>query len=343
MKVTTLLLLFVSTLAAGEDRLTAIRQARSYTDLEPLVRALETDLPEGAEGFEALKVAARALTAFDRVDEARALLLRQRARVGEDHESAIHGLVADLLEGAGRLDDAIAAARQAVKSVKADRRPGSGDGYTQRVRLARLLQKKGDWSGALTQWRAAVPSSTCGTCAGAMDCERQAGILRCRFWLGEREEALTGLAKLVGDRDAHLGSGGAHWGLYLELSARAGQLDRARRRLARLSDREKKRHSRVLAIVTGFAEKNPKTIVDAMEGRPETRENELAVRLFGELGAPAVKSLEKPIVSGDANSIRFAGIAGLSSLLPALKSRLAIEADRKRKSLLEWAIRQLSR
>jgi tetratricopeptide (TPR) repeat protein len=330
-------LLSVPVLAGEKELLEALHRARTAEERRAAVEAIDANIGEGLESFLLLSKAARRLAAVRALDDALALLDRHRLHIGEKYLSEIDGIRADLLAKAGRLDEAVEAAKLALSGIPDI--ANSGD-WGPRERLARLYEKKGDWAAAAEQWRAAVERSGCGTCAMGREARRAVAILRCRYWQGEEEAALEGLWKALTSPDGGCREG---WRDYLELSARAGRLEVARRRLEDLPERTREWLARPLAIATGFAENKPAILVKGLDGRTRPDEWEFGLRLITEMGTPAIDEIGKMILAGDDNAIRVARRMRAKAVLPALRSRLSVEKDRRRKSELRAAIQVLDR
>jgi tetratricopeptide (TPR) repeat protein len=331
-----------------EIHLESLRKASTYEEVAKVAARIEEVLPADEKGGRALQALCVAFARFGRIDEARDVVVTNVDRLKREHRSLPHAALADLLDRAGRLDEAIVEARRALRMWTTDTQNPSVGGI--RVLLAKLLEKKGEWKEALELWAGAeFKGSWCGTCVEGQKGERLVAMFRCRFHLGERMEALTGIAGMLLERDRLGASQGRCWPLYLELSARAGRLDAARKLLSGQAKKIRVEFKGDLAVVAGFAEKKPASIIAALEsdGKPRRdirrwdRAVSLAAKFLGELGRPAIEELSRRIVFGSEVAVLIAEEMRETALLPALRDRLAIATHGR--SDIERAILRINR
>ena len=327
------LVLAASALAGPVEK---IQAAKSAKEVEALASKLEPGIGTGDADYEVVYHLARALARFERVDRSVSLIRRYRGKFRKDEQDFLRELEIRILDHAGRLKDAIAAATARVNAA-----PDKHREYYSHRALAELLEKKGDWKRALEHYLVEAEPSFCWNCDVGVATSRALDVARCRFFMGQVDRSLAELEALMIRSEEQGGPVGGE--LYCEFSVRTNRLDRARRRVEKLPEDRREAGRVALAISVAFVAKDPGKMLEVLED-PETSvvlDFKWVARLLDELGEPARKELAKRIGAGSEISIFLAEEIDRIELLPALKARLAKEKDEDNREFLENAIEKI--
>ncbi|MCI0589591.1 MAG: hypothetical protein L0323_22475 [Planctomycetes bacterium] len=240
--------------------------------------------------------------------------------------------------------------------------------------IAAQFEGRGEWQKAADAWRRWRPVSWCGNAGETMREERLTRIARCLHLAGKSEEAISTLEEyLLGERFLN-GPFPSPVFAYLEISARAGAFEQAKRKL--LASPANRKGMGTLAwepvepqpqepaegiwfekeiqIVEGFARGDPAAIVDALRGWDPLRmydfergfpvvpeEYVVAGRLLAELGRAGLDYLRLRIAEFDPVAWKLAGFTGHRELREPLDARLQEEEDPTARALIRDAIERL--
>jgi tetratricopeptide (TPR) repeat protein len=241
-------------------------------------------------------------------------------------------------------------------------------------KIASGFEARGEWERAAAAWRRWRPVSWCGNEGEMMREERLTRLARCLHLAGRNAEAISTLEEyLLGDRFLN-GPFPSTVYAYLEISARAGSFEQAKRKL--LASPANRKWMGLLAgpsvggpsqepvegfwykqeieIVEGFAKREPVAILDALRGPDPLRGYDwdrlwsyvpedyvVAGRLLAELGRPALDYLSGRIGEFDPVAWKLAGFTGSKELRELLVTRLEKEENPNARGLIRNAIERL--
>jgi len=320
-------------------RATAAKTAEEVAALEPALAKLG---PEW-RAFRSIDVG-MAWMRLRRWDDGLRVLEENRAGSAPEEVVLLDESKVRFLRWAGRDDEAIAAAHRLLDSIAMETKPS---GWGPRVvnglhrELAGIYQRLGRFREALHEHGLWHPDTHCGTCNGEDDAEKTIDIARCRLGLGETDAALEGfLAAATGMWGR--GSDGA--ALYVEHSVRAGRLDAAKARIAKLDADMRPTFDLPLRLMAAWTAKDGKALLDLSATGYDAKTRQplrwdalrLAARLLPDLGKPGTSLLLERIAAGDLSAAYIAGFGPLPVALPAVKARRAAAPEEDR-AILDWA------
>jgi hypothetical protein len=219
--------------------------------------------------------------------------------------------------------------------------------------LGSLLEADGAWKEARAVYEDWKPTSWCGNEVEAFTDERAAAIARCRFHLGEQDQAVAELWRLVTRKDTLItGSPRTAYALiYLEHAALAGKLDEARKKIGALDEEDHRQVYLVpLRLYEAHARKDAAALFQAAEaiedrwtktgmdcfgfyGIPD--EFPTAARLLSGLGAPTVELLTREIGRANRRAIVLAALSRREELLAPLR-----QARQRPGTFDEWLLKE---
>ncbi len=314
-----------------------IENARSIEVLDKLRAKAEPRIRKGDEDYRLLSALARAYARFGRADTGVALLERHEAKFKPGQVYALRTLRIDLLADAGRMDEAIRVATTQLGEASSKK-----DVFHCHQRLGRLYERKEDWQQGLEHYSADLPPFHCATCEDALTTLRNLGIIRCRFQLGQVEQALDALFTMMVAVDEK-GRAPTHTGrLFCEYSARSERLAEAKTRIAKLGEKSREELGILAAIAEAFAQEDPAALVDLVDAPRDNRlRSEWTAMLLFELGDPAIELMEKRVAAGSVPAYELCRYSDSDRLLAALEKRLEAEEDAYARSRLTWALERL--
>lgn len=206
--------------------------------------------------------------------------------------------------------------------------------------LAMLYERAGLWRDLLAHLERWRPRSTCGNGQEEIEIEWTARMTRCRFELGDVDEALrASFALATGD---YLDGAGSPVGadLYVELAARAGRLEDAAKQLAHLGASKRALLAPRVALAAHVARDDATALVACVARDPSL--TDLGATLLRRMPS-AGGALASAVGNGNAHVIRLASKCHGDELVPVLERRLLSESDADVRRAIQLALIALLR
>jgi hypothetical protein len=219
--------------------------------------------------------------------------------------------------------------------------PNAGGSASAFFTLTKLYEREGRWEEALSLYQSWCPTSNCGN--GQEEFWRQWSVhkLRCRFHLGEAEDALRLSFKLAIAK-RRLGGEGSREGadLWAELVAQAGRIEEARAQLVGVTAELQEMLAPRLELASLSVARNVTGILAVLARDPSCMD--LAVRLVTAIPA-AGAGLAVAIERGELVAAELAGRCHFEKCAASLERRLSVESDAARRITIESALIALAR
>jgi len=320
-----------SVLAGTVDR---IERADTEAKVEVLARKILPRISAGRDSYMRIEALAEAFERVGRPDRGLDIIRQKIHKFDADAQDCLRDLQAKMLLRAGLFDRALAVAKARLRAAKSHQAK-----WIAHQQIALCLDKKKDWAGALEHYLFERGNTRCGTCNDALSHIRVLSLARCRFFSGDVDGALTGLATAIapaeGTEDPRTGAEV----FYCDYSARAGRSEAARTFIALRPEKQRAEMMLQMDLAEAFVAGDTKRVVSIFED-PENRSDlpwYWAAARFLELGQEGIAAVAARIGAGSEVMILVANRMECVDLLPAIEERLWTETDRHLRRNLESA------